>query len=100
MPTPQTSVRNTGLAQQVDTRLRQDKHIDADKITITAEEGSTVILDGTVPDHATKDRAADLAKDTRGVLRVVDRLAIPPSPRIIAAEPAPDAANWTTIPRR
>jgi len=82
------SARNTGLTQQVDARLRQDKAIDASRIEVSVGEEGTVILQGSVPDDNDKDKAATLARDTRGVSRVIDHLAIPPKPRVIATGPA------------
>jgi len=83
-----SSARNNSLAQQVGTRLKQDKAIDASRIEVSAEGEGTVILRGLVPDDSDKDKAATLARDTRGVDKVIDHLAVPPVPRVIAAGPA------------
>jgi len=90
------SSRNSSLAQQVDARLKQDKEIDAARIEVSAEGEGTVILRGLVPDHSDKDKAATLARDTRGVDRVIDHLAVTPAPRVIAAG---SAADVETPPR-
>ena len=80
-----SSVHNLGLAHQIEARLSQDKKLDAQGITFQVEDDGTVVLEGLVPDAAHKDRAASLARDTRGVARVVDHLAVPPTARIIDA---------------
>jgi|GEM_PF-3576412 len=80
-----TSAKNFGLQQQVGARIHNDKVLDAGRIEIEVEDESTAILDGIVPDRAAKERAVELTRDTRGVQRVVDRLAVPPPPRIISA---------------
>ena len=83
-----SSVRTLGLAHQVEARLSQDKKLDAQGITLDVEDDGTVVLEGLVPDATHKDRAATLARDTRGVVKVVDHLAVPPPARIIDAPPA------------
>lgn len=83
-----TSARNLGLAQQIEARLRNDKALDAEKIDLHVEDESTAILEGLVPDATAKEKAVALTRDTRGVLQVVDHLAVPPPPRVIAAPSA------------
>jgi hypothetical protein len=78
-----TSVRNLGLGQQIETRLCQDKKLDAEGITVQIDEEGTAVLRGLVPDAAHKDKALALTRDTRGVMKVVDHLAVPPSPRVV-----------------
>jgi hypothetical protein len=82
-----TAVRKLGLSQQIETRLWQDKRLVADEIIVQVEDGGTAILRGIVPDEDHKDRAVTLARDTRGVEKVVDELAVRPSSRIIKAAP-------------
>ena len=84
-----SAVRRLGLRQQVETRLWQDKRLVADDIIVEVEDGGTAILKGIVPDQDHKDKAATLARDTRGVEKVVDDLAVRPSSRTIKAAPAP-----------
>ena len=93
------SVRNQGLASQIEGRIRQDKNLIADKIEVVVEDGSTAILKGEVPDQDDKDKAVTLARDTRGVLKVIDQLALPPTPRVIEAAPAADAPDVATRAR-
>lgn len=77
------SVRNLGLGQQIETRLCQDKRLDAKGIIVQVEEDGTAVLRGLVPDTAHKEKAMTLTRDTRGVERVVDHLAIAPKPRVV-----------------
>jgi hypothetical protein len=81
------SVRNLGLARQVENRLWQEKHLVADGIVVEVSEPGTAVLSGQVPDSAHKDRAVTLARDTRGVEKVVDQLAVAPAARTIEATP-------------
>ena len=78
-----TSVRSLGLGQQIETRLCQDKKVDAKQITVHVDEEGTATLRGLVPDSTHKEKAVALTRDTRGVLRVVDHLAVPPAARVI-----------------
>ena len=75
-----SSVRNLGLGQQIETRLCQDKRLDAAGIIVEVEEDGTAVLRGLVSSPAHKDTAVRLVRDTRGVERVVDHLAVPPRP--------------------
>jgi hypothetical protein len=83
-----SSVRKLGLAQQVETRLWQDKRLVADQIVVEIEEEGTAVLRGLVPDLLHKEMAVSLAQDTRGVARVVDQLAVSPASRVIETKPA------------
>ena len=78
-----SSVRNLGLGQQIETRLCQDKGLDATGIVVDVEEDGTAVLRGLVSSSAHKDKAVTLVRDTRGVERVVDHLAVPPAARVI-----------------
>lgn len=92
--------RNSELGSQVRTRLLQDKTLEAGKIEVRIEGENTAILEGLVPSADDKDKAVSLTGDTRGILRVVDRLAVPPRPRVIEAPAADDPAPAvSTLPR-
>ncbi len=82
------SVRNLGLGRQIETRLWQDKRLDAVGIVVEVEGGGKAVLTGQVPDATHKDRAVMLARDTRGVEKVVDQLAVAPPPRTIETSPS------------
>ena len=97
-----SSVRNLGLGQQIETRLCQDKRLDATGIIVEVEEDGTAVLRGLVPSSAHKDTAVTLVRDTRGVERVVDHLAVPPTARIIdtpagGSVPTGDAKHPSTV---
>jgi hypothetical protein len=87
-----SSVRNLGLGQQIETRLCQDKKVDAQGIIVHVEEDGTAVLRGLVSDAGHKEKAVALTRDTRGVERIVDELAVSPRRRVIetiATEPVP-----------
>lgn len=95
------SATNLGMVQQIETRLSQDKAVVADGIEVAVEEEGTATLSGLVPSQACKEKAVSLTRDTRGVVRVIDRLAVTPPDRIIlapAAEAVPEVAS-RPIPR-
>lgn len=83
-----SSVRSLGLSQQIETRLWQDKRLDADGIIVEVQDGGTAVLRGIVPDDDHKDQAVALARETRGVERVVDELAVPAPARTIETDPS------------
>lgn len=96
-----SSVRNLGLGQQIETRLCQDKRLDATGIIVDVEEDGTAVLRGLVTDSAHKDVAVTLVRDTRGVERVIDHLAVPPTARVIntpagGSVPTGDATHSNT----
>ena len=64
------------VEDRVKARLETDKRLDGIAFTIKAE-GSTVKLQGVVPDDAARNRAASLAENTTGVEAVVNELAVP-----------------------
>jgi len=80
-----TSVRNLGLEQQIESRLRQDKTLDAGRIELHVEDEGTAVLKGLVIDVEAREKAVQLVRDTRGVLKVIDHLAVPPPPRVIVS---------------
>ena len=83
--TARASARNLGIEQQITTRLRQDKTLEANRIEVHVEDESTAVLKGLVPDDESKEKAVQLTRDTRGVLKVIDHLAVPPPPRVITS---------------
>lgn len=86
------SARNLGIEQQIANRLRQDKTLEADRIEVHVEDESTAVLKGLVPDEDSKEKAVQLTRDTRGVLKVIDHLAVPPPPRVITSPREDDEA--------
>ena len=90
----QSSARNLGIEQQISARLHGDKTFDANKIEVHVEEEGTAVLRGLVPNAEAKERAVGLTQDTKGVLKVVDHLAVIPKPRIISVPQAePEQAD-------
>jgi hyperosmotically inducible periplasmic protein len=70
------SVDRMGLTGRVYARLHWDKALQDAALEIEAEEGQTVVLKGSVPSQAAKEKAVQLAQETVGVKRVVDRLSV------------------------
>ena len=95
---------DSDLASQVDVRLDSDKGLDSSKVEVRPGTDGAVELHGVVATADAKDRAVSLARDTRGVRRVVDQLAVAPRPRVVNSssdEPAssdPSGSTTTTIP--
>lgn len=73
-PSPSSS-QDAALATAVRARLQG-----AEGITVTAKDG-VVLLDGTVPSAAARQRALTAARQTQGVVQVVDRLVVKPAVR-------------------
>ena len=74
------SVEEMGLTSRVYARLHWDKNLQDATLEIEAAEGQTIVLKGSVPSASAKQRAVELAQETVGVKRVVDRLAVPENP--------------------
>ena len=86
-----TSARNLGLEQKVSARLHGDKSLGAEKIEVSVLVEGTATLKGLVPSAAAKEKAVALTRDTRGVTRVMDHLAVTPPPRVFdARDPQPE----------
>ena len=63
------------ITEQVNERLTDDGHVDASKISVSADDGE-VTLNGTVSDRSQKRRAENVAESVRGVRDVHNRLTI------------------------
>ena len=87
----QNSAHNMSLGRAVKNRLSQQKSIDDDRIEVEVMDGGTVVLRGQVPDADDKEMACEIARQTQGVLRVEDRLSVPPTTRVFAVRPEDDA---------
>jgi len=70
-----TSWENSMLETRVKARLFEQVGENALKIRVKAE-GTTVTLEGTVPTGSVRATALDTARATKGVSRVVERLAV------------------------
>jgi hypothetical protein len=82
----QTSARNMSLGAKVKDRLSREQSIDDDRIEVEIKDSGTVILTGQVPDADAKETAVDVVRDIDGVLRVEDRLSVPPAARVFAVK--------------
>ena len=74
-----TSVHNMGVESRVYGRIHWDKALNDATIELTSTEDGVITLNGTVADAKAKIKAIDLTKDTVGVTKVVDQLAVRPS---------------------
>ena len=74
-----TSVNNMGVESRVYGRIHWDKSLNDALIELSAGEDGVITLDGTVANAKAKVRAVELARETVGVNRVVDQLAIRPA---------------------
>ena len=63
------------IATKIQAKYFLDREVKAGALEVTAKEG-VVTLDGTVPTAAAKDRALTLARETDGVMQVVDRVRV------------------------
>jgi len=73
-PTPEQS-HDGSLAGQVQSKLDADQQVKAAAIEVIAKDG-VVLLEGSVPTTAVKQKALSVARATPGVLQVVDRLTV------------------------
>jgi hyperosmotically inducible protein len=69
------AVTDTSITTAVDTRLAKEK-LAHDKSIVVHTKNGVVTLTGTVPTEADKAHAGDIARDTTGVKRVVNNLAV------------------------
>jgi hyperosmotically inducible protein len=72
--TPAASADET-LGSQVREKLSADATVKAGTIEVSARDG-VVLLDGTMPTAAAKQRAVTLTRETAGVVQVIDRLTV------------------------
>lgn len=73
------SVHNMSVESRVYGRLHWDKALNDAAIELTAGENGLITLTGTVADARARLRAIELARDTVGVTKVVEQLAIRPA---------------------
>ena len=89
----QNSAHNRSLSTRSRIGLAGEKSLDDDRIEVEIREAGTVVLSGQVPDATAKETAVDIARDTSGVLKVEDRLSVPPAPRVFAVKTDETAAR-------
>jgi len=100
-PGGENTTATSSVGQRVDdatitTKIQAKYFLDSDVkvggMDVTTKDG-VVMLEGVVATQAAKDRAIELARETEGVVQVVDRLqvrdATPPPPAPRAAAPPP-----------
>ena len=71
----QKALSAAGLTAKIKSKMALDDSIDAASINVDTD-GSVVTLTGRVDSQAQKSRALELARETKGVTSVVDRLRI------------------------
>lgn len=83
-------VHGMGVEARVYGRLHWDKALNNAEVEVQVEDG-VATLTGAVPNAAAKGRAAELARETVGVTRVVDQLSVATVGRPVrTATPAPN----------
>jgi hyperosmotically inducible protein len=85
-----TAVNNMGVESRVYGRLHWDRALNDASIDLAATGEGEITLNGTVADEKAKVKAVELARETVGVTKVVDRLAV---------RPASSTTTTTTTPR-
>jgi hyperosmotically inducible protein len=87
-----------GVTTAVKAKFALDDTVKAYKIDVDTKDG-VVMLSGTVDTAEARTRAVELARTTKGVSRVEDRLAVAPPPVATSGltEPLTDAAITATV---
>ncbi len=67
--------QDAAIVTSVESRLAGDRQARTATIEVTVKDG-VALLDGTAPNAAAKQRALTLARETQGVVQVVDRLRV------------------------
>jgi hyperosmotically inducible protein len=78
------SVHNMGVASRVYGRLHWDKLLTSSTLDLDVNNG-VATLRGSVPTAKARERAVELARETVGVTRVIDQLAVQPPPQNVPA---------------
>ncbi len=89
------SMTDTGITTAVKSKMAVDRTVKAYQIEVTTRNG-VVTLTGNIDDPAAKDRALQIARETKGVKHVEDMIEV----RTAAAEgeaPSPDRTIGETI---
>ena len=69
------SAANASLTAKIKSKMALDDHVSASSIGVTTKDGR-VTLTGTVGSDDERRRAVDLARDTKGVSGVDDRIVV------------------------
>ena len=83
------SVDKLGVQGRVYGRLRWDKALAEAAIDVQVPQEGIVVLKGSVPSAAARQKAIGLARDTVGVKEVTDELAVAAPENSTPAQPAP-----------
>ena len=83
----QTRVNTMQVLDRVYSRLHWEKMLTASTLEVDSQPGGVAVLRGVVPDVKAKARAVELARDTVGVVQVIDQLSIAPTSD--PSQPAP-----------
>ena len=75
-----TSAHNMGVESRIYGRLHWDKALNDASIDLSGGEAGVFTLTGTVADARAKVKAVELTMETVGVTKVIDQLAIRPTP--------------------
>ena len=84
----QITAQERDLLGRVSQRLTFDKQLVNAVLQLTVGADGTVVLQGSIPNVAAKNRAVDLVQSTLGVVAVVDELAVVKSVKVVEAIPA------------
>ena len=77
-PTETATDTDAALADRIKSQLASDNQVKSAPIEVTAKSG-VVLLQGTVPTRAAKERALTVARGTDGVTQVVERIQVSPA---------------------
>ena len=72
---PAAQSQDAALVKSVQSRIAGDRQARTATIAVTVKDG-VVLLDGTAPNTAAKQRALTIVRETQGVLQVVDRIRV------------------------
>lgn len=67
--------QDAALATELESKFAADRQVKGAAIGVTAKDG-VVLLEGTAPTAAAKQRALTLVRETKGVVQVVDRMTV------------------------
>jgi osmotically-inducible protein OsmY len=94
------SVDELSVQGRVYARVRWDKALANAPIEITVEEENVVTLKGSVPNEVAHRTAVQLARDTVGVGRVVDQLAVATTTTTTTTTTTPAPSTQPVVPQR
>jgi osmotically-inducible protein OsmY len=72
---PAAQAQDATLMKSVQSRLAGDQQARSAMIEVTVKDG-VVLLDGTAPSTAVKQRALTIARETQGIVQVIDRVRV------------------------